>query len=54
MAFDGEGWVTGVLRGLLYGEDAEFEGNSINDEGCDVVEAREVWDDFARKAYGRG
>jgi len=53
MAFDGEGWVTGAFKGLLYGEDVEFEGNLVNGEGCDIREMRAVWDDFPRRAYGR-
>jgi hypothetical protein len=53
MAFNGEDWVEGRFRGLLFGEDVEFEGNLIDEDGLDVREAQQYWDDFPRKAYGR-
>ena len=54
MAFDGEGWARGTFKGLLYGEHVDFEGSLVNEDGCDVEEMKGVWDDFPRKAYGRG
>lgn len=53
---DGSGGVQGVFGGgMMYGEDVEFWG-TLEDEGDkpDVEEVREEWDDFARRAYGRG
>ncbi|ETI26420.1 hypothetical protein G647_03197 [Cladophialophora carrionii CBS 160.54] len=52
--FDGEGWIRGHFNGLMYGEDVEFTGELVNDEGLDVREMKHIWDDFPRKAYGRG
>lgn len=53
MHFDGEGWMKGRFNGLLHGEDVDFEGNLINEEGLDVEEVKSAWDDFPKKAYGR-
>jgi hypothetical protein len=54
MEFDGEGWIRGQFHGLMYGEDVEFGGNLVNEEGLDVREMKHIWDEFPRKAYGRG
>lgn len=53
MEFDGEGWMKGRFIGLLYGEDVDFEGNLVNEEGLDIEEVKDAWDDFPKKAYGR-
>ncbi|KIW65037.1 hypothetical protein PV04_07324 [Phialophora macrospora] len=53
MEFDGGGWIRGHFHGLMYGEDVEFVGNLVNEEGLDVREMKHIWDEFPRKAYGR-
>ncbi|OAP63871.1 hypothetical protein AYL99_03098 [Fonsecaea erecta] len=53
MEFDREGWVQGRFRGLMHGDDVDFQGHLVNEDGLDVEEMRHIWDDFPRKAYGR-
>jgi hypothetical protein len=53
MHFDGEDWVQGSFKGLIHGEDVEFEAERVNDEGVNLDEARYEWDAIPRRAYGR-
>ncbi|KIX92123.1 uncharacterized protein Z520_12116 [Fonsecaea multimorphosa CBS 102226] len=51
--FDGEGWVQGRFRGLMHGDDVDFAGHLVNEDGLDVADMKHIWDEFPRKAYGR-
>ena len=53
MEFDGEGWVRGRFEGLMDGDDVDFVGNLVDEDGLDVQEMKRAWDDFPKKAYGR-
>ncbi|OQU93975.1 hypothetical protein CLAIMM_00403 [Cladophialophora immunda] len=51
--FDGEGWMRGRFRGLMHGEDVDFQGELVDEDGLDVAEMKHAWDEFPQKAYGR-
>ncbi|KAH0842189.1 hypothetical protein AYO21_00186 [Fonsecaea monophora] len=53
LEFDGDEWMKGSFRGLMDGQDVDFQGHLIEEDGLDVTEMKGIWDEFPRKAYGR-
>jgi len=56
--FDGNGLARGVFRGLIAGNDIEFEGgrresHGVQGSGYDVGEFEDEWMAFVDEAYGR-
>lgn len=52
--FNGAGLVRGVFRGLMHGQDIEFEGERCGSQHPNdtVSFLEDEWDDFPRRAYG--
>jgi hypothetical protein len=54
ITFDGQGGVSGVMFGVMYGGDVEFEGGLQDaEERPDAAYVREEWDSYPDRAYGR-
>jgi hypothetical protein len=54
VTFDGQGCMTGVMFGVMYGGDVKFEGTLQDaEERPDTAYLSDEWDAYPDRAYGR-